>query len=96
MHDVMYGIAKTVTDSLRDADMQYTYAKVACDEGKNDIGIRHIEEAKRRLTGVKEWHDVGVKIMGDNSDPLAGVFLELIMQWHRELAEKIATFKPGT
>ena len=95
MRDVAYGIAKTVMDGIKDAEMQYEYAQNASDAGKADIAMRHIEEAKKRLIGVKEWTDFGAKILGSSPDSLAPVLLELLNQSQKQALDKIASFKPG-
>lgn len=93
MKSTVYGIAKTILDGLKDADAQIEYAKTAA--GKPDVVNRHIEEAKRRLTGVKEWCDIMRKEMGDKPDPIAEVYLDLMLQWHRNAVERIVNAKPG-
>ena len=65
-------------------------------EGKPEIAMRHIEEAKKRLAGVKEWYDVGVKLLAaEKPEPMVEAVMELLLQHHRSTLEKIATFKPG-
>ena len=95
MKDVLDGIARTVLDGIRDAEMQYGYAEKARESGKADIAIRHNEEAKRRLQGVKEWYDIGMKLVGDKLDPLAAMLMEHNRKNYRSLIDKVATFKPG-
>lgn len=95
MKDVIYGIAKTIMDGLKDAEAQYEYARTANESGKHDLALRHIEEAKKRLAGVKEWYDFGTKMLGDKPESIVGVFMELFLQWHRGVVDKLATFKPG-
>lgn len=95
MH-VFYGIAKTIMDGCKDADQQYDFAVQAKTEGKPEIAMRHIEEAKKRLAGVKEWYDVGVKLLAaEKPEPMVEAVMELLLQHHRSTLEKIATFKPG-
>lgn len=95
MRDIAYGIAKTIMDGIKDAEMQYEYAVAASELGKPDISGRHIEEAKKRLIGVKEWTDYGAKILGGSPDTLAPVLLELLNQQQKQALDKIASFKPG-
>ena len=98
MHEVIEGIAKTAMDGLRDAEMQYEYAEEAKESGSHEFAMLHIEEAKRRLAGVKEWYDRGMKLMhsdGRHADSMADVFIEHHKQWYRSLNEKINAFKPG-
>ena len=95
MH-VFYGIAKTIMDGCKDADQQYEFAQAAKAQGKPDLAIRHIEEAKKRLAGVKEWYDIGTKQMqSENPEPMVEAVMELLLQHHRSTLDKIATFKPG-
>ena len=57
---------------------------------------QHIEEAKKRLVGVKEWYDIGVKLLAsEKPEPLVEAVMELLMQQHRSALDKIAQFKPG-
>lgn len=93
MKEVIADIAKTITDSIRDAEMQHGYAERAAKAGKPDIAAKHIEEAKIRLNGAKMWIDLGSKLFGD--DPLAEVLSEMLMATHKAAMEKIAQFKPG-
>jgi hypothetical protein len=95
MH-VFYGIAKTIMDGTKDADQQYDFAMQAKADGKPEIAAKHIEEAKKRLAGVKEWYDIGVKLLAaEKSEPLVDAVMELLMQHHRASLDKIAQFKPG-
>lgn len=93
MKEVIADIARTVTDGIRDADMQYAYAERAAKAGKPDIAAKHIEEARIRLNGAKMWIDLGGKLFAD--DPLAEVLTEMLMATHKSAMEKIANFKPG-
>lgn len=98
MHHVMKGIAKTAMDGLKDAEMQYGYAMDAHAEGSHEFAALHIEEAKHRLSGVKEWYDRGVKLMGGDMramDPVAEALVEHYKNWYHTLSDKIASFKPG-
>ncbi len=95
MH-VFYGIAKTIMDGCKDADQQYDFAMQAKADGKPEIAARHIDEAKKRLVGVKEWYDIGVKLLAsEKSEPLVEAVMELLMQQHRGALDKINQFKPG-
>ena len=88
MH-VFYGIAKTIMDGTKDADQQYDFAMQAKAEGKPEIAAKHIEEAKKRLAGVKEWYDIGVKLLAsEKSEPLVDA-VDAIMKAHdRETTER--------
>ncbi len=95
MH-VVYGIAKTIMDGCKDADQQYDFAQTAKSQGKPELAARHIEEAKKRLVGVKEWYDIGVKQMSsEKPEPMVEAVMELLMQYHRSALDKVNQFKPG-
>ncbi len=93
MKKVIAGIAQTITDGIKDAEMQYTYATQAAEAGKPEVAMKHIEDAKQRLAGAKMWIDYGGKLLAD--DPLAEVLVEILMRTHKSALEKIAAFKPG-
>lgn len=96
MRDIAYGIAKTIMDGIKDAEMQYDYAVAASELGKVEIASRHIEEAKKRLIGVREWTDYGAKVLsGAKPDTLAPVLVELLNSQQKQALDKIAAFKPG-
>ena len=95
MKEVLKGIIRTAMDSLKDAEMQIGYAEGAKAEAKTDIALRHIEEAKRRLQGVKEWYDIGMKMSGNEVNPVSDMLMEYHKRLYRDLVDKVATFKPG-
>lgn len=96
MKDCMSGVCRTVLDNIKDADMQMDWAESAKERGNHDLAQYHAEEAKKRLAGVKEWYDIGVKLLAsEKSEPLVDAVMELLMQHHRASLDKIAQFKPG-
>lgn len=95
MH-VFYGIAKTIMDGTKDADQQLEFAQAAKAQGKPELAVKHIEEAKKRLVGVKEWYDMGMKMLAsDKPEPMAEAVMELLMQQHKSVLERVGQFKPG-
>lgn len=90
------GIVKTITDGLKDANMQYEWAEATKELGKSELAHMHIAEAKKRLDGVKEWYDKA-KAMLPNAEPTE--LEELLMchykDWYRDLKEKIEAFHRG-
>ena len=95
MHEVLHGIAKTSMDHVKDAQMQYDYAIEAAEHGNHDIASHHMAEAKMHLDSAKAWYDRGMKMLGDKMDPVADMMIEHHRNWHRELADKVAKYKPG-
>lgn len=95
MH-VFYGVAKTIMDGCKDAAQQYDFAQTAKAEGKTELAGKHIDEAKKRLAGVKEWYDIGAKLVAaDKAEPMVEAVMELLLQYYRGELDKIAQFKPG-
>lgn len=95
MKEIMHGIAKTAMDHVKDAQMQYDYAIEAEEHGSHEFAALHMAEAKTHLDSAKAWYDRGMKLAGDKLDPVADMMLEHPRAWHRELADKVAKFKPG-
>lgn len=96
MHkDVIHGIAKTIIDGIKDAQMQYDYAVAAMDAGEHEIAKLHISEAQKRINGVKEWYDYAVAKMGKHHEgDMAYMAMEdHYRDWARSLRERIAAFK---
>lgn len=95
MH-IIYGIAKTIMDGNKDATQQLDFAASAKSQGKPEIAMKHAEEAKRRLSGVKEWHDLGIKTLNaEKPEPIAEAVMDLLNQQCRELMERANSFKPN-
>jgi hypothetical protein len=92
-HELIKGIVKTITDGLKDANMQYDYAEEAKEHGEHELAMLHINEAKKRLDGVKEWYDKGKAMMpeGKHSD-LEEILICHYKHWYRELKEKVESF----
>lgn len=87
------GIVKTITDGLKDANMQYDWAEEAKKDGKTELAHLHITEAKKRLDGAKEWYDKA-KAMFPLSEPteLEEMLMCHYKNWYRELLDKVEKF----
>lgn len=93
MHS-FFGIGKTIMDGCKDASQQYDFAIAAKNAGDQEIAIKHIEEAKRRLSGVKEWYDIGMRyIATEKQGSIAEDIMALLNQQYRELVDKVNQFK---
>ena len=98
MHEVLEGIAKTVMDNIRDAEMQYGYAEEAKEHGNHELAALHIEESRKRLAGAKEWYDRGMHMLGGDMhkiDPMAALLMQHHKEWYHSIQHKVDTFKPG-
>ena len=92
-HNGIRGIVKTITDGLKDANMQYDWAIDAKNNGKTELSHMHIAEAKKRLDGAKEWYDKA-KTMLHDAEPteLEQMLMCHYKDWYRDLKDKIETF----
>ena len=93
--EILHGIAKTAMDGVKDAEMQYEYAKEAAEHGNHEAAMLHIEEARKRLEGAKMWYARGMKMHGDKIDPVAEMMMEHYRGWYRDLLDRVTKFKPG-
>ena len=95
-HENMRGIVKTITDGIKDANMQYDWAEEAKKNGKTELAHLHIAEAKKRLDGVKEWYDKAMA-MFPNSDPteLEEIFICHYKKWYHDVRDKVESFHRG-
>lgn len=93
-HDTIKNIVKTITDGLKDANMQYDYAEEAMHEGEYDVATLHINEAKRRLDGAKEWYDKAKNMFPEEKHTeLEEILMNHYKHWYRELKEDIEKFR---
>lgn len=93
MHS-FFGIGKTIMDGCKDASQQYDFAIAAKNAGDQEIAIKHIEEAKRRLAGVKEWYDIGMRyIANEKQGSIAEDIMALLNQQYREMLDRVNQFK---
>jgi hypothetical protein len=90
-YEMLCGAARTVTDGLKDAQMQYEYAVSARDHGDHETAVRHISEAHKRLGGVSEWMEL-LDESEDAKTPLCRVLLNHYKHWHKDLMEKVEHF----
>ena len=92
--DVIRGMVKTIIDGIKDSDCQLKYAHTAKDSGHHDIAALHIEEAKRRLSGAKEWYDRAKGSADSHNEAVADVLMGYYKDWYREVMDKVARFEP--
>ena len=90
---LMHGIAKTMMDGVRDANMQYDYAVEAKEHGDTELAMAHIEEAKHRLSGAKVWHERRKKLMGEHSDPFVKAMENEWCDWWKSVDAKVSAFR---
>ena len=96
MKDGIRGIVKTITDGLRDANMQYDWAEDAKSHGAHDLAMLHISEAKKRLDGAKEWYEKAMAMMPKaEHTELEEILMCHYKHWYRELREKVEAFHRG-
>lgn len=91
--DIMKGIVKTITDGIKDSEMQYEYAVTAKNAGKTDLAALHIEEAKNRLGKVKEWYERAVAMENSRVDEIAELLMERYREWYHAILDKVLKFK---
>lgn len=90
-NEMLCGAAKTMTDGLKDAQMQYEYAEHAKEHGDMEMAAKHISEAHKRLSGVAEWFAL-LDESDDAKTPLCRVLLDHYKHWHHDLVEKVDHF----
>lgn len=91
--EIMKGIVKTITDGIKDSEMQYGYAVTAKEAGKDELAALHIDEAKYRLGKVKEWYERAEKIEDRRVDAIADLLMERYKDWYHEILDKVIKFK---
>ena len=89
---LMHGIAKTMMDGVRDANMQYDYAVEAKEHGDTELAMAHIEEAKHRLSGAKAWYERRHRTIGEHGDALVKAVEEEWCDWWRSVDLKVNAF----
>ena len=92
--DVIRGMVKTVIDGIKDSDYQLKYAHTAKNSGHHDIAALHIEEAKRRLSGAKEWYDRAKGAADGHNEAVTDALMGYYKDWYREVMDKVARFEP--
>ena len=90
--NVIRGMVKTIVDGIKDSDCQLKYARAAKDAGHQDLAALHIEEAKRRLSGAKEWYDRAKGMADVHSEAVTEVLMEHYKDWSREVMDKVIRF----
>lgn len=92
-HEELKGIVKTITDGLKDANMQVEWGERAKDGGNPELAMLHFHEAKKRLDGVKEWYDKAKGMHTEsNFTPLEEMLMCHYKHWYHELLEKVGKF----
>lgn len=77
MHsECIKGVIKTITDGLKDSKMQLEWAAEARRIGEPELAHMHLEEARKRLSGVKEWYRDGCELIGKRSNDEVACALE--------------------
>ena len=90
--NVIHGMVKTIVDGIKDSDCQLKYARTAKDAGHQDLAALHIEEAKRRLSGAKEWYDRAKGVADGHTEAVAEVLMDYYKDWYREVMDKVVRF----
>lgn len=95
-HDEIKGIVKTITDGLKDADMHIEWAEEAKEAGNHELTSLHINEAKKRLDGAKEWYDKAMSMHTEEKHtPLEEILICHYKHWYHEMREDIEKFHKG-
>lgn len=89
------GIARTIADGTKDAQMQLEYARAAKSAGVKELAQNHLMEAERRLAGVAEWKKVEAAMAGDpkQRDPAYEVMQEHYDEWCDRIKREIEAMK---
>lgn len=93
--EVIRGLARTIIDGIKDAQMQIDYAEEAREHGESEIAHLHLNEAHKRMNGVKEWYEFAEAKMGKHhdGDMAYHAMEEHYRDWARKIRERIAEFK---
>lgn len=88
--NLIKGVVKTIVDGLKDANMQYDYAEEAMHEGEYELATLHINEAKKRLDGVKEWYDKAKAMFPvEKHTELEEILMCHYKHWYRDIRDDI-------
>lgn len=97
--DCIDGICRTVLDGIKDSEMQIDWAEAARERGNTELAQLHLEEAKKRLSGAKEWYERGMRLYepsgGGKLDPLTKALIDREKEHYREILDKTINFKAG-
>ena len=92
-YEGLKGIVRTITDGLKDANMQYDWAVEAKEHGKTELAHLHIAEAKKRIEGSKEWYEKAKTMLPDTEPTeLEEILMCHYKNWYRDLKDKIEAF----
>lgn len=92
MHkDIAYGVAKTIMDGLKDAQMQCEYAEKAEQQGEHELAALHRAEAEKRLDGVKEWYRCAERmgIISSDPHPAEEAMMHHHKKWYHSMREAV-------
>lgn len=99
-NDCIDGICRTVLDGIKDSEMQIDWAEAARDRGSAEIAQLHLEEAKKRLAGAKEWYERGMRLYdssgSEKMDTLTKALVDRGKEQYREILDRAVNFKAGT
>lgn len=89
------GIARTIADGTKDAQMQMEYARSARMAGAKDLAQSHIAEAEKRLLTVTEWKKLENAMAGDpkQRDPAYEVMRDHYDEWCERIKREIEAMK---
>jgi hypothetical protein len=91
--ELIKGIVKTITDGLKDAQMQYDYAEEAMHEGEYDVATLHISEAKKRLDGAKEWYEKAKSMLpSEKHTALEEILICHYKHWYHDIRNDVEAF----
>ena len=89
--EIIRGLAKTIIDGIKDAQMQIDYAEEAEEHGASEIAAMHVAEAHKRMDGVKMWYDFAMQKTGKHEhDPAYLAMEEHYHDWAKKIKERIA------
>lgn len=86
------GIICSEMDGIKDAEKHYNYAITAKEEGNKELARMHIEEAMRRLDGVKDWHKRTETMVEWEKNSVTEAIKEKGKEHYIDLMEKVRNF----
>ena len=92
--EIIRGLAKTIIDGIKDAQMQLDYAEEAMEHGEKEIAAMHNAEAHKRIEGVKTWYEYAINKVGKREhDPAYEAMEDHYREWARKIKERISEHK---
>lgn len=90
------GVVKTIIDGIKDAQMQCEYAEEAMEHGEKQLHDLHMNEVKKRLTGVEEWYKKANELFPNKEhSPVLDIFTKEYKDWYQKLKHKADAYKMG-